>query len=179
MEVRRLHWGCGRTPAPGWINSDRNPRSGVDLVCDIREGLPLPGDSVDYAFSMHALQEIPYADLVSALSELRRVLKPSGVLRLVLPDLDKGIEAYRKGDVGYFQIPDSDERTLGGKFVAHMLWYGHSRVLFTADFVQDLLVRAGFSRVVQCEYRQTSSGIPDLVQLDGRAAESLFVEAVK
>ena len=109
---------------------------------------------------------------------LRRRLMPLSAVMLHHA-VDKGIEAYRKGDVGYFQIPDSDERTLGGKFVAHMLWYGHSRVLFTADFVQDLLVRAGFSRVVQCEYRQTSSGIPDLVQLDGRAAESLFVEAVK
>ncbi len=78
--TRRLHWGCGGSAAPGWINSDRGEYPGVDLVCDIRDGLPLAGESVDYAVSIHALPEIPYGDLVPALQELRRVLKPGGVV---------------------------------------------------------------------------------------------------
>jgi predicted SAM-dependent methyltransferase len=179
MEVRRLNWGCGGTPAPGWINSDRREVDGVDLICDIRDGLRLEDASVDYAFSGHALQEVPSADLVPVLRELRRVLKPGGVLRLCLPDLDKGIAAYRRGDREYFLVPDEDAKSLGGKFVLHMLWYSHSRVMFTRDFVEELLLKAGFTRVEHTAHGRTASPFPDIVELDDRPGESLFVEAVR
>ena len=58
----------------------------------------MPESSIAYAVSVHALQEIPMADLVSTLRELRRVLKPGGVLRLCVPDLDKAVAAYQRGD---------------------------------------------------------------------------------
>src|SRR5205823_8128518 len=115
--------------------SDRRPAPGVDVVCDIlRDGLPFDTGGFDYAVSVHALQEVPLDRLVSVLQELRRVLKIGGVLRLILPDLEKGIRAYQRGDRAYFLVPDADYRSLGGKFIAHVLWYGHSRVLFTHDF---------------------------------------------
>ena len=175
----RLNWGCGRSAAPGWLNSDRNGGGRVDVVCDIRDGLPLGDESVDYAFSMHALQEVPYEDVVPALRELRRVLKPRGVLRLVLPDLDAGIDAYRRGARQHFLVPDEDAASLGGKFVVHMLWYGHSRMLFTRDFAEELLRKAGFRDVAHCEYRVTRSPYAGIVELDDRERESLFVEATK
>ena len=65
MAIRRLHWGCGASPAPGWINSGRSNLPGVDVVCDVRDGLPLESDSIDYAVSVHALQEVLYPDLIS------------------------------------------------------------------------------------------------------------------
>src|SRR5687768_4313423 len=138
--VQRLRWGCGRLPRPGWINADMLKRPGVDLVCDIRQGLTLPESSIAYAVSVHALQEIPLADLVPVLSELRRVMKPSGVLRLCVPDLDKAIAAYQRGDREYFLVPDDDAHTLGGKFVTQILWYSHSRVMFTPEFIEELLL---------------------------------------
>jgi hypothetical protein len=97
----------------------------------------------------------------------------------VLPDLDKGIQAYLRADRDYFLVPDGDYRSLGGKFVAHLLWYGHSRVLFTYDFVEELLLKAGFARVNRCGFRQTHGPHPGIVDLDNREAESLYVEAVK
>jgi SAM-dependent methyltransferase len=177
--VRRLNWGCGPSAKPGWINSDRRPATGVDVVVDIQNGLPLDDDSIDYAVSVHALQEIPYPDVVSTLRELRRVLRPGGVLRLVLPDLDKGIRAYLSNASDYFLVPDIEMKSIGGKFIVHLLWYGHSRELFTHDFVEELLLKAGFARVSRCQPRETASLFPGIVELDNRERESLFVEAVK
>ena len=117
-------------------------------------------------------------DLVPALRELRRVLRVGGVLRLSLPDLDRGYRAYAGGDRDYFLVPDDDASSLGGKLVTQLLWYGHSRSLFTADFIEELLRRAGFGGA-HCGFRETRSGFPEMVQLDDRERESLFVEAVK
>jgi len=177
--VRRLNWGCGAEGEPGWINSDQKEGPGVDISCDIREGLPLEADSIDYAVSIHALPEIPFPELVPALTELHRVLKPGGVLRLSLPDLDKAIKAYQRGDRAYFLIPDDDARSLGGKMVVQLTWYGYSRSVFTTDFVEELLSKAGFGRVDRVSYRVTASAFAGITELDNRERESLFVEGTK
>jgi SAM-dependent methyltransferase len=177
--IRRLNWGCGETGEPGWINSDLKGGPGVDLPGDILEGLPLESDSVDYAVGIHALPELRYDQLVPALTELRRVLRPGGTLRLGLPDLEKGVDAYRRGDRDYFLIPDDEMESLGGKLITQLIWYGYSRTVFVAGFVEELLRKAGFSEVRHVAYRQTASGHPEIVALDNRELESLFVEAVK
>jgi SAM-dependent methyltransferase len=178
-DVARLNWGCGDHTAPGWINSDIKDDSHADLVCDILDGLPLEDDSVDYAVSVHALPELPYPDVVPALRELRRVLRPEGVLRLALPDLHKAIDAYTLGHDDYFQVGEDEVRSQGGRFIVHTLWYGYSRTLFTPDFIEELLLKAGFTNVVACQYRQTASRFPEIVELDNRERESLYVEATK
>ena len=179
VSERRLNWGCGMDPPPGWITSDRKEGPGIQLSCDILEGLPLDGDSVDYAVSIHALPELPLAQLVPALTELRRVLRPGGVLRLALPDLVKGVRAYLDGDREYFLVPDDDAGSIGGKLVTQLLWYGYTRSLFTADFAEELLRSAGFSTVAHCAFGETRSPFTAIVELDNRERESLFVEAVK
>jgi SAM-dependent methyltransferase len=176
---KRLNWGCGLTPAPGWINSDRRDATGIDVPCDIREGLPFDSDSIDYAVSIHALPAIPYPDLLPVLQELRRVLKPGGTLRLGLPDLDKGIAAYQRGNRAYFLVPDEDASSIGGKLVTQLIWYGHSRTLFTDEFALEWLAKAGFAPTTRCAYLQTASPYPEIVELDDRERESFFVEAVK
>lgn len=175
----RLNWGCGPHPPSGWINSDRIEAPGIDLRCDIRDGLPLPDDVLDYAVSVHALQDVPYLDVVPVLRELRRVLKPGGVLRLALPDLERAIRAYLRGDRAYFHIPDADARSVGGKLVAQVVWYGSTRTPFTYGCIEEMLFQAGFRTVARCGYRETRSPYRGIVALDNRERESLFVEAVK
>ena len=43
----------------------------------------------------------------------------------------------------------------------------------------ELLERAGFKNIQRCEYKQTAGPYPEIVQLDNRREESLFVEARK
>jgi predicted SAM-dependent methyltransferase len=174
-----VNWGCGPQPAPGWLNSDLLTAEGIDVSCDILDGLPLATGSIDYVTSIHALQSLPYLDVVPALQELLRVLTPGGVLRLALPDLERGLAAYRRNDPAYFYIPDEESSTISGKFIVQMTWYGSNRMLFTEEFARELLLRAGFQRVTRCAYRVTASRYPEIVELDNRERESLFVEAVK
>jgi predicted SAM-dependent methyltransferase len=177
--VKRLNWGCGGHTLPGWIKSDQKDGDGIDLTCDIARGLPLETGSMDYVVSIHALPEVPYDRIVPVLAELRRVLKPGGILRLCLPDLLKGIKAYERGDRDYFLVPDDDAKSLGAKLVTQLLWYGYSRTLFTSEFIEEMLRKAGFARVEHCAYRQTSGPHAQIVDLDNREPESLYVEAYK
>jgi ubiquinone/menaquinone biosynthesis C-methylase UbiE len=179
QQIRRLQWGCGNWTPQGWINSDIKARLGVDLPCDITEGLPLDEGTIDYAVSVHALQEIEFSDQLTVLAELRRVLKPGGFLRLVLPDLMKGLRALERGDRDYFLVPDEDAERMGAKFITQIIWYGYSRTLFVPEFIEELLFKAGFCHVAHCRFKQTSSPYEEIVDLDNREAESLFVEASK
>jgi predicted SAM-dependent methyltransferase len=178
-EVRRLNWGCGPAPAPGWINADRLHAPGIELCGDIRAGLPLADGLVDYAVAMHALQDLPYPDIVPALQELRRVLRSGGVLRIGLPDLDRALAACTRGQRDYFYIPDTEVTTLSGKLIVQITWYGSVRTPFTWEFCRELLDKAGFRRVVRCAFRLTASAHAAIVELDNRERESLFVEAVR
>jgi SAM-dependent methyltransferase len=175
----RLNWGCGPHPAPGWINSDLVAGPGVDLPGDIRDGLPLPDGSCDYIAAIHSLQDLAFVDLDRALGELLRVLKPGGVLRLGLPDLDRAIAAYLRGDGAYFHVPDRDCAGVGGKLCVQITWYGSVRTPFTYEFARELLLRNGFRSVIRCTHHVTASRFPEVASLDNRERESLFVEAVR
>ena len=177
--VRRLNWGCGPITSYGWVNSDIYGWPGVDIVADIRAGLPVADNTFDYIVSIHALPEIPYGDLDRALSELRRMLKPGGVLRLSLPDMDKAIAAYRSGDVDYFLISDEEVKCLSGRMIVQLLWRGQSRSMYTTEFAAELLARNGFQAIHSCSFRETKSGFIDITELDNRPIESLFIEAAK
>jgi SAM-dependent methyltransferase len=179
VNITRLNWGCGPTPPGGWINADILQAPKITLSGDIRTGLALPDASVDYAVSIHALQDLPYLDIVPALRELRRVLKPGGVLRLGLPDLERAIEAWLRRDPAYFYIPDDEARTLDGKLIVQAIWYGSTRTPLTWDFLHELATKAGFEQITRCKFRHTESPWPEIVELDNRERESFFVEAVK
>ena len=171
--------GCGGSGETGWINSDLKDGPDIEITADIRDGLPLDSDSLDYIVSIHALPMISYPDLVPVLQELRRMLKPNGVLRLALPDFDRTIQAYLRRDRNHFPIPDEDVQSLGGKAVVYMLWYGYTVTVFTTDFIEELLLKAGFRRVQHCAFQTTSCALPGILELDNREDESIFVEAVK
>lgn len=177
--IARLNWGCGPTPPSGWINADLLRAPGIELSGDIRDGLALADESIDYAVSIHGLQDLPYLDVVPALRELRRVLRRGGVLRLALPDLERSIEAWLRGDARYFYIGDDEVTSIGGKLIVQAIWYGSTRTPFTWDFARELALEAGFQQVSRCKFGQTNSAWAEIVTLDNRERESLFVEAVK
>lgn len=83
---QKLHIGCGTAAIPGWVNIDIADLPGVDLVLDVRAGLP--SDGVDLIFAEHFIEHLDADAGLRFLMECRRALGDSGVLRLSTPNLD-------------------------------------------------------------------------------------------
>jgi len=84
--VELLHICCGKSPIAGWVNVDQFPLPGVDRVLDVGEGLPF--ENVAFLYAEHFLEHLGLQEGLAFLRACRRVLAPSGVLRLSTPNLD-------------------------------------------------------------------------------------------
>ncbi len=64
------------------------------LVHDLRKGIPASDGSVDAVYHSHVLEHIDRDAVPGFLTEVRRVLKPGGVHRVVVPDLERYAREY-------------------------------------------------------------------------------------
>jgi ubiquinone/menaquinone biosynthesis C-methylase UbiE len=64
------------------------------LYHDLRRPLPFSDQSAQTIYASHLLEHLYYNEAQRLLKECLRVLKPEGVLRLVVPDLQSILEEY-------------------------------------------------------------------------------------
>lgn len=174
----RLNWGSAFDIREGWINSDRDDH-GQEHVGELLDGLPFEDGYFDCIVANHSLQCIRFDDLQPALVELWRVLRPGGVLRILVPDAQRAIGNWINGRPNYFPVADDVEPTLDGKALRYLFWHGDARSAFTEDSLADALQRAGFLSCTRVAFGQTFSETPEIVDLDSRENESLIIEATK
>ncbi|MFC0213704.1 hypothetical protein ACFFK0_14765 [Paenibacillus chartarius] len=79
----KLDIGCGANKHAGFFGIDKLPHPGVDLVCDIDQGIPLPDSSASFIM---ACRSLPYvANLPFVLSELYRLCADRAVVCIYAP----------------------------------------------------------------------------------------------
>ena len=93
--VPKLHIGCGKNILVGWLNADYEPSSELVVFINATRRFPFSNNSFDYVYSEHMIEHISFADGVNMLSEIRRVLKPGGKLRISTPNMKFLIDMYR------------------------------------------------------------------------------------
>ena len=91
---RLLNIGCGRIFHPEWVNIDIFPNPPHVEAVDIRKGLPYGDSTFDSVYSAHLLEHLKRGDGEALLREALRVLKPGGVIRLSVPDLEGIARCY-------------------------------------------------------------------------------------
>jgi len=96
----KLHIGAGEERLDGWLNIDIHP---AQLAMNVLRPLPFADGTVRNVFVSHLLEHLYYPrDVRDFLGELRRVLQPRGRVRIVVPDIEKCIEAYTNHDAQFF-----------------------------------------------------------------------------
>lgn len=64
------------------------------MAHDLSKGIPFEDDSVDVVYNSHMLEHLDRHVAESFLEEAKRVLKPGGIHRIVVPDFEAACRAY-------------------------------------------------------------------------------------
>ena len=92
--MNKLNFGCGSRTAPGWINIDFYAATSDVQRVNLLKRFPFPDDYFDAVYSSHVLEHFSPRDGGHLISEACRVLKPGGILRTVVPDLEATCREY-------------------------------------------------------------------------------------
>jgi len=103
--MKLLNIGCGKTIHPDWVNYDLTAEVEGVTVSDLTRGIPEPDSSADFCYSSHVLEHLNREEAKGFIAEQYRVLKPDGIIRIAVPDLETitrnylgALDALRGGD---------------------------------------------------------------------------------
>jgi len=143
----KLHLGCGKRFIPGFVHIDVVDYPHVEHVAAI-DSLPfIPDNSVDLIYVCHVLEHFKRRDVERVLKEWLRVLKPSGTLRVAVPDFAKLCEVYLK--TGRLDI------VIGGLFGRQDYLYNIHYHVFDFDTLAANLRSAGYTDIRRYDWRKT------------------------
>jgi SAM-dependent methyltransferase len=89
-----VNLGCGSRFHPDWVNLDLHSAHPGVQPCDLSRGVPLADNSCDGVFNSALLEHLQPEDAARFLRECHRVLKPGGIFRLGVPDLESIARMY-------------------------------------------------------------------------------------
>src|SRR6266481_6364956 len=121
-KMDRLNLGCGPNAPANWVNVDGSWNGWLSshvylrkilnalgiisenslaaqwivqpLVHDLTRPLPFKENSIAVIYGAHVLEHLYLADAQRLLVECKRVLRPGGLIRLVVPDLRSMVTTY-------------------------------------------------------------------------------------
>jgi SAM-dependent methyltransferase len=187
LESNFLHLGCGLTAPIGWLNVDGSlqvefakrprlkrllvsigiyPRSQADipwssniLRLNLRKKLPFKDQSFTAIYSSHTFEHLYQNEAVSLANECYRIMKPGGICRIVVPDLNVAVQQYLS-NFSQPEITDAADRLMDelglyprapkpgflGAYQNFTSFHNHKWIYDTKSLKQ-LLIEAGFSDV--------------------------------
>ncbi len=164
----KLHLGAGFRQMDGWANLDLE---GDNIIWDLTRPLPMANGSADVAYTEHFIEHITREDAVALLTQVRKVLRPGGVIRISTPDLAELVRCYAAGElVGvptYGWVPTSLCRMVNEAMRSwdHIFLYDEAEL-------REVLAEAGFGTVHRRKWRESPVAVlrdlesrPDMTDL--------------
>ncbi len=91
-----LNVGCGNKFHPDWINIDTFPQSPNVIRANVLRGIPFPDNHFDAVYHSQVLEHFSKDKAPAFIKECFRVLKPDGIIRVVVPDLEEIVNEYKR-----------------------------------------------------------------------------------
>ena len=181
----KLHIGCGTVYKGGWINIDNNSDNNIqklDLKWDLRKPLPFHDNSVDFIFNEHFLEHLTVEEGILAIKDFFRVLKPGGVMRIAMPNLEEMIHTYmdknwkenNKAFLEKFEL--AFIQTRAENINIGFRWWGH-QWLYDWEELERRLKESGCEKIKRCIIFESEHEV--LRNLETRNESVLIAEVTK
>ncbi len=207
-----VQYGCGKSAPDDWVNFDVSPtlriqkapilglllKSQLDVEFpknvvygDIIKGLPnIKPDSCDGVYCSHVLEHLSLEDFHTALRNTYKILKPGGVFRCIVPDLEFAIQQY-------ISELKSDSKNANSNFLKYTYLGQKStpkgikarlKSLFGNDYHRWMwdhpsltaqLENAGFKNVRTVRYGDYLDNMFEKVEYENRLINAVALECVK
>ena len=188
LQVARIPFLVQVLGAVGLINEEQREFAALARTANIEYAdatrrIPVPSACVDVLYSSHMLEHLDPEGARRFLAEVRRVLKPKGMVRIAVPDIQILVQQYATdGDADAFvratDLGSSQPHSLLEKIRFLVIGNRHHLWMYDGRSLCRLLCNCGFveARIVP----PGSSGLPDpgSLNLSERAQETVYVEAV-
>ena len=92
--MKLLNLGCGKHYHDEWINIDYTKTGENVFPCNLLNGIPFKDDEIDVIYNSHLFEHFNKHNGINFIKECYRELKPNGILRIVVPDLEGIAKEY-------------------------------------------------------------------------------------
>jgi len=147
IQKNKLNLGCYDRKIHGFINVDIREDVKPDMIDDVFKLKKFENNSIDLIYACHVLEHADYIESEMALKRWHSVLKPGGVLRLAVPDMEAHFAHY------YYHR----DLTL-----LHSTFWGSQKHAYDYhkngwDFkkLKEDLTRVGFHDIIRYDWRET------------------------
>jgi SAM-dependent methyltransferase len=177
-----VQYGCGHSAPDGWLNYDASSTLRVErlpvvgrfvkknarrfpanvVLADILKGLPIADGSADGVYASHILEHLSRGSMHVALQNTYRMLRPNGIFRLIVPDLEARARRYL-ADLEAMRL-DANDRFLRSSYLGveadskgldslASAMFGRSTHLWMWDYpsIEAALKTAGFTSIRRCD----------------------------
>ena len=118
----RVDFGCGKLKTKGWVGMDIENVPGVDVIWDLRLGIPLRDDCVAQGVANQVLEHFTRQEAIALMDELHRVFVVGGKMRIMVPHY---LGPYAHADPGHLST------YVEGFF--HYFTPAHKNTMFNAE----------------------------------------------
>ncbi len=211
MKKKYVQYGCGLSAPKEWMNFDVSPTLRIQkipvigfllrnklnttfptnvLYGDITKGLPVQPNSCNGLYCSHTLEHLSLNDFRKALVNSFLILKPGGIFRCIVPDLEFSARQYvtqlDRGEKSP-SISFIEETLLGinekprGLIGLIKSYFGNSHHLWMWDrySLSEELKKAGFKEIRECKFNDSQDEMFVYVEAEGRFRDAVALECRK
>lgn len=136
----KLHLACGTKRLPGFTHVDIRPEVKPDVVANMMKMTQFQNNTVDLIYLCHGMEHVPLGQVPRALAEWGRILRPGGVLRLAMPDMELLAQAYLFDGIGLHLIRAA---ITGGQEYEDNIHYS----VWDFKTLAEVLTKAGYTQI--------------------------------
>jgi predicted SAM-dependent methyltransferase len=201
--MKNYHIGCGFVIGKSWLNYDNSLFLLIDKIPILNKIFrnnknKFPKDakygnivnnkfcnenSADNIYCCDVLEHVPLYDGRKMLRNIYKMLKPGGVLRIVVPSLESRVEQYNKSKDGNLFMKSlgcvmEDENNNLLKKVKFLFGGSRHKWMFDHKSLYSELKNSGFDNIRECEFADSNQEIFTEVESKDRFLEYNKLKAV-